>query len=214
MKTLLSFFFACLIYSIGFAQSVEGRVDYLKSKYRAAVLEVPYPPEQVEDAFDQYMKKKGSPGTSVKGMRLYRNVKMDALKNFYGDMYVNIEKKSRREKEATTISVVVGRPNETISSRSPDDDYGLAESKQFLNKMVDEISAHSIGVAIAAQEELLKKSERKYNDLIMDSTDLIKKQTELNEKMAKNAEFLKSQRAALSKDKEALQELMSRKKSN
>lgn len=214
MKTLLSFFFVCLIYSIGFAQSVEGRVDYLKSKYRAAVLEVPYPPEQVQDAFDQYMKKKGSPGTSVKGMRLYRNVKMDALKNFYGDMYVNIEKKSRREKEATTISVVVGRPNETISSRSPDDDYGLAESKQFLNKMVDEISAHSIGVAIAAQEELLKKSERKYNDLIMDSTDLIKKQTELNEKMAKNAEFLKSQRAALSKDKEALQELMSRKKSN
>lgn len=214
MKTVLSFFFACLIYSIGFAQSVEGRVDYLKSKYRAAVLEVPYPPEQVQDAFDQYMKKKGSPGTSVKGMRLYRNVKMDALKNFYGDMYVNIEKKSRREKEATTISVVVGRPNETISSRSPDDDYGLAESKQFLNKMVDEISAHSIGVAIAAQEELLKKSERKYNDLIMDSTDLIKKQTELNEKMAKNAEFLKSQRAALSKDKEALQELMGRKKSN
>jgi hypothetical protein len=212
MRKFWNVWIALLCLSTAFGQSMEGRVDYQKSKYRAAVLEVPYPPNQVEEAFDQYLKKKGSPGTNVKGFRLYRNVKLDPGKNFYGDMYVSMERKSRKEKEATTISVIVGRPNETISSRGPDDDYGIQESKAFLNGMVAEVSAHSLNVAIAAQEDVIKKTQKKFDDMISDSTDLIKKMDELRDKMKNNAEVLKGQRSTLAKEKDVLEGLRGRKK--
>lgn len=209
------YIYACWLLLLSFpalAQSVEGRVEYQKNKYRAAVLEVPYPPQQVEEAFDQYLKKQGAPGSPVRGFRLYRNVKLNGQRNFYGDLYVNTEKKSRREKEATTISVVVGRPNETITNRSPDDDYGLAEAKDFLNRMVAEVSAHSLDQAILAQEEALKKSNRKYDDLMADSSELVRRQTELNEKIGKNGESLKAQRASIAKEKEMLEGMKNKKK--
>lgn len=211
MKHLILFALFIVMVTGVYSQAVEGRVEYQKTTFRAAVLEVPYPPEQVSDAFDNYMKSKGSPGTPVKGYKLYRNVKISEKENFYGDMYVGVEKKSRKEKEASAISIIVGRPNEIITSRSADDDYGLAESKVFLNKMVAEVQSHNVGVEITKQEEATKKAEKKYADLQRDSTDLSKRLQEINDKISKNSATLQQQRLEIEKEKQTLETIKSRK---
>lgn len=190
--------------------AVEGNIDYQRKNHRAAIIEVPYSPEVVEDAIKEHMTKKGAPGTAVKGFRLYRNVRLTDGLN--GDMYVNVERKSRREKEVSVISVIVGRPNETITNRIGDDSYGIIEAKQYLNNLIADIEAHNLQVEIGKQEELLEKAQRKFNGFQSDSTDLVKRKAELEDKMTKNAASLQSQRADVEKQKEALESLKARRK--
>ena len=191
------------------SRASEANVEYQRKKYPAATIEVPYPAEVVEKAIDDHMARKGSPGSSAKDFRLYRGVK---LNNEVADLYVKVERKSRREKEASVVYMVAGRPNETITARTSNDNFGIGESKDYLNNVVSEIEAYYLVLNITKQDDAINSAEKKLNTLLSDSTDLSKKKIELEDKIGKNSIGIQSQKLEIEKQRQIMEALKAKKK--
>ena len=65
-----------LLNSPVFSQSGETKVEYQKSDKIAAIIELPYSSEVVEDAIKEYMGKKGGKSDRVKSFDVYRNARL------------------------------------------------------------------------------------------------------------------------------------------
>jgi hypothetical protein len=71
LKTIImkrTFLSLCLLFITGlvYGQAQEGRVEYQKSLQPAAVIELPYAPDLVNAAMNDYLSKKGNPGGRLK----------------------------------------------------------------------------------------------------------------------------------------------------
>ena len=54
------------------------------------------------------------------------------------------EKKSRREKDVSVVNLIVGKPSETIGSRTAEDRYGVDEGKRFLENLVGPVEEYQV----------------------------------------------------------------------
>jgi hypothetical protein len=69
---LLSLLFFATFHS-SIAQSLEGTVEYQRTKQPAAILELPYSADLLEDAFKNIFSKQGSKGNESKGFLVFPN---------------------------------------------------------------------------------------------------------------------------------------------
>lgn len=208
----ISIFFCFILSSIlgfGQAKAVQGIAEYQKSKLPAAVIELPYAPSTVEASIDEHFSKKGHKSASSKDYKVFRNVQVAGADHF--DAYIKIERKSRKEKEASVVYMVVTKPNELITAKSSGDQLGVSDAREFLNNLVPDVEEHQLKLDILAQEEVIKKTEKKYNSLLSDSTDLAKRKLQLEEKITENSTALQNQQAELEKERLALEAVKSRK---
>ncbi len=112
------------------AQSVEGTADYNKNKQPALICEFPYPPGLVETVLGDDLKQKGfGKGKSTKGYQLYQAINFSEVSGEKIDLYVRVEKKSRKEKEAATLTVLV--------SKGYDNFIGSSTDATIMNKLAD-----------------------------------------------------------------------------
>ncbi len=209
----ISFFAGCLfisVMSMAQAKSVQGIAEYQKSKLPAAVIELPYSPSTIEAAMDEHFSKKGHKAANSKDYKVFRNVDIGGSDRY--DAYVKVERKSRKEKEAAVVYMVVTKPNELITAKAGSDHAGVSEAREFLNNLVPDVEEHQLKLDILAQEDVIKKAEKKYNSLLSDSTDLYKKKQQLEEKITENSQSLQSQQAELEKERLALEAIRQRKK--
>ncbi len=206
---VLSFILVSLL-SFGQARSVQGIAEYQKSKLPAAVIELPYAPSTIEAAVEEHFSKKGQKSSNSKDYKVYRNVDIGGGDRY--DAYVKVERKSRKEKEAAVVYMVVTRPNELITAKSGSDQAGVSEAREFLNNLVPDVEEYQLNLDIAAQEEQIRKVEKKYNSLLSDSTDLYKRKAQLEEKIVENSQSLQAQQAELEKERQALEAIRKRRK--
>lgn len=207
----------CFLFLFGtvtaFAQpkAMEGVASFQGKKVPSAVLEIPYSQEIVEAAVEEHFSKKGFKAAKAKDYQLFRGVPVGSSSETF-DVYVKTERKSRREKEASIVYFVLGRPNEVISSRTADDRHGLTEAKEFLNDFTPHLEDYNLRLEIAAAEEALKKMEKKQTGLLSDSTDLAKKKQQLDEKILQNSTAMQAQLAEIEKQRLTLEATKARKK--
>ena len=206
---VLSFILVSLL-SFGQAKSVQGIAEYQKSKLPAAVIELPYAPSTIEAAVEEHFSKKGQKSSNSKDYKVYRNVDIGGGDRY--DAYLKVERKSRKEKEAAVVYMVVTRPNELITAKSGSDQAGVSEAREFLNNLVTDVEEYQLNLDIAAQEEQIRKVEKKYNSLLSDSTDLYKRKAQLEEKIVENSQSLQAQQAELEKERQALEAIRKRRK--
>jgi hypothetical protein len=210
--------FYCLVPMLAFSlilsaqpKAIEGRTEFQGKQVPAAVLELPYPPEIVETAVNDHFAKKGFKASKAKDFELYRSVPIGSAKTIF-DVYVKTERKSRKEKESSVLYFVLARPNEMLSSRTSDDKPGINEGKEFLNDFTPYLETFNLNLEIIAQEEAIKKLEKKQTSLLSDSTDLYRKKTQLDEKISENSIAIQQQQAEIEKQRMALEAIRSRKK--
>lgn len=206
---IFSFFMAVLLVN-GQAKAIQGIAEYQKSKLPAAVIELPYAPSTVETALEEHFSKKGHKSGNSKDYKVYRSVELGDHNRY--DAYLKIERKSRKEKEAAVVYMVVTRPNEVITAKASGDQAGVTEAREFLNNLVPDVEEHQWKLDIMAQEEVIKKAEKKYNSLLSDSTDLAKRKLQLEEKITENSTALQAQQSELEKERTALEAVRNRKK--
>ena len=207
-------FFAAFFISIvqfSMAQSKEGTLEYMKTKQPAAVIELPYSEEVVEGAIKSHFEKQGAKITDSKGLMIIKNASLSEGGEML-DLYFKIERKSRKEKDFTTVYLAAGRPGENIATRQADDRFGLAQSQAYLNSVTPHIENHSVGLQVIEQEEVIKKANKKYNSLVSDSIDYQKKKVALDQKIVDNSKMQEDQRVELEKQKQILEALKARKK--
>jgi hypothetical protein len=194
-----------------FSQSGESKIDYQKGAKIAAILEMPYAAELVEDAIKDYMEKKGAKSDRHKSFAVYRNSRINEDQNELCDVHCKVERKAQKNRESCIIYMIIGRPGENIAVRPSDDRFKVAEAKELLNRMAPAIDAYKIDVDIKRQEELVKKTEKKLLSLKDDQYDLEKKLKALQVKLEQNKNDQLVQNDELVRQKEVLNSIMSKK---
>lgn len=194
-----------------FSQSGESKIDYQKGAKIAAIIEMPYAADLVEDAIKDYMEKKGAKSDRHKSFAVFRNTRINEDKNELCDVHCKVQRKVQKNRESCVIYVIIGRPGENIAVRPADDRFKVAEAKELLNRMAPAIDAYKIDVDIKKQEDVVKKTEKKLLNLKDDQYDLEKKLKALQVKLEQNKNDQLVQNDELVKQKEVLDSILNKK---
>lgn len=217
MKKRIPFFSlmaASLLFSAtAFSQTAnEGKVEHTKGNKAAAVIELPYPEEEVADMLSDAMAARGVKGDKAKGFVVYRNVRLNDNDQDLNDLHFKVERKSRKEKDITNVYLIIGKPSENIGLRSAVDYHKIEEAKSFLNTMVPRMEAHHLEVQIKEQEALVIKAEKKFQSLVEDSVSYVEKIKGLEQKLNTNRTDRASQDVEVKKQRQTLEAMRSRRK--
>jgi len=190
MKKLFTLFFclitACMLYAQ--PKATEGRADFQKTQQPAAIITVPYTDDITEKAIEDYMAKKGLKSNSTGGYKVFRNYKLADTHEHNSDLYFKVDRKSRSEKDISVIYLLVAKSAEDVKTRKLNDSTGngLDGAKELLDGMVPSIEAYDLEAKIKDQESIVKKAQKKYDDLVSDQKDAEKKIRNLEDKQAQN----------------------------
>ena len=215
MKRIFLVLIAVVVITIVKAQpqAFEATTDFQKTTQPAAIIELPYSESIVEKAVSDYMNRKGMKGNDSKGFKVFRNYKLRDTQDYMSDLYFKIERKSRKEKDLTVVSLVVGKASEDVKARVSPDNSTLDGAKDLLKDMVSSIDAYSLEVQIKDQEETVKKTQRKYDGLIDDQKDYEKKIKNLQDKLEENRKDQLKQQDEVKKQQSLLETLKGKRKS-
>ena len=196
MKLFILIAFAFLLMGAGaFAQTdpIEGTIEYQKGVKRAAVIELPFAPDIVEGALKQHLAKSGVKEERLKGMQVFKNARLTPTDGEAADLYFKVEKKSRRDDNTSVVYLIMGRPNENVALRTADDAYRIQDAKAFLGTFRPQAESFELERNITRNEDNIKKSEKRMNDLQDDRKKLEKKIQEQEQEMNR----LKTERESL-----------------
>lgn len=214
MKKILLILMLGFFINHTFAQEiVEAKVDYQKKEQAALMVELPYPPGVVEDAIRDYLNKRGLKASSSKGYQLFKGTRLDSLSGMDNDVYFKVERKSRKEKDASVVYMFVTKPNENPTERLPAETSGLSSGRSFLSGLVPAVDAHNLEVEIGGQEGEIKKAEKKYEKLVDDANDMQKRLKKLQDNIEENKKDQERQRLEIEKQKGILENMRGKRKS-
>jgi len=220
MKNIYLFVCNVLLFSIPvFSQAYEGTIEYNKKKQQAIQIDYSYPPEAVENAIVQKLEKLGYRAKLEKGMFnkdkgfiVFKNASVTDISDDRMDYIIKVERKSRKEKDESTLYLVMNKDdNNALMSM---DAYNVGKAKLFLNNMLPEIEEANLELQIKDQEDAVAKAEKKFKNLQDDHQSLEKKIKDLQEQLEKNSKDQESQQKEIEDQKKLLDELRGKRKGN
>lgn len=201
------------IAALTYGQSVEGTVEYQKKQVPAAVIELPYPPSVVDAAMDDFLSKKGkSRSNDIKGFTTYRNTQPLLNDSTNADLYFKTERKSRKEKEVTVVSLLL-MSNETRNDTSNLHYMNMEEAKSYLNDLASAIGSYNLEQNIKDQNDAVIKAENKYKSLVKEGEDLENKRKAIDKKIADNKNDQQAQLKEIENQKRELANRVGQRKS-
>ena len=211
-RVIFSFSAVAFFAATSFAQAYEGTIEYNKKKQQAFVIDYPYPPEAVENAIVQKMQRLGYKGKEEKGIFnkdkgfiVFKSAFITDISNSSMDYIINVEQKSRKEKDASTLYLIINKDNENAMKNF--DGYDVNRAKEFLNNLMPDIAAANLELQIKAQEEVVAKAEKKLKNLQNDKEDMERKIKKLQDDIKDNLKDQESTQKDIENQKEALQAL-------
>jgi len=213
MKKILGFFFLLFISASSMGQAIEGTVDHQKKRQPAAVIELPYPPSVVNAAMNDYLSRKGkSKSSDIKGFTTYRNTQPLQSDSSNADLYFKTERKSRKEKEVTVVSLLL-TPNTGPGNTSNLHYLSMQDAKDLLNDLSEAIGAYNLELAIKEQNASVAKAEAKYRALTNEGDDLDKKRAAIDRKIEDNKNDQQQQLKEIENQKQKLAQWVGQRKS-
>jgi hypothetical protein len=214
-KCLLLLLIAFAIVQATSAQASYTSVSYNKSSQPALMLELPYNEEVSEGFIVDNLKKTGyDPETKGKlfwkqnklnGFYIFKDVRLEGASGT-ADLYFKVDQKSKRQKNASVIYLLIGKgENNFVSSDSDNNTYNAA--KRFLNGFIDKSAVYKLDLDIKNQEDVVKDNEKKLDKLKDGEKDMIKKIDQLQKDLKKNHEDQKDQEKRIEDEKKKLDDL-------
>ena len=212
MKKIICTAFIVSIFILSYAQAYEGGVEYQKKQQPAAVIELAYPPSVVNAAMNDYLSKKGkSRKDDVKGFSTFRNTEPVQGDGVNADLYFKTERKSRKEKEITMVSLLV-LPADAQTSASNLRYLGMNDAKNYLNDLALAIDAYNLELSIKDQNDAVIKAEAKYKSLTSEGDDLENKLKAIEKKIADNKNDQQKQLKEIENQKQKLTQSVGQRK--
>ena len=204
--TCIAFIFSAPVFS----QSYESSITYDKKKQKAITIDYAYPQEAVQNAIIQKIEKLGNAGKEEKGLFnkdkgfiVFNDAFVTDISEERMDYILKVERKSRKDKDETTLYLVLNKGGaDAISTMSAGD---VGRAKMFLNNLLPEIEEANLELQIKAQDDAVVKSEKKFKDLQDEKADLEKK-------LQKNAENIENQQKQIESQRTALEGLKGKRK--
>jgi hypothetical protein len=212
MKHILTFIFFIALYAAAAAQSRTVTVEYQKINRQAVVNEIPFPEKTIRDAIENKMEQMGYKGKDTKGYTVYKGVRMPELGNDSYDLYFMADRKSRKEKENSTLTLMVSKGFDSFIADSTDSKV-MDNAKNYLDSIKNMIAAYDLEQQIIAQEDAIKKADKKSAGLIDDGVSLEKKRKNIEQDIADNKKNQANQLAEIEKQKQILEVLRGKRKS-
>ncbi len=209
-KSILSLVFTMLGFAV-WAQAELTTVSYQKTDYEAVANEIAFPEKTIMKAIDANLELKGFKGKSTKGFTVYKNVNLPELGAGNFDLYFNADRKSRRNKDNSTLELLISTGNDNfVNTKS--NPVLIANAKTYLNNIIVMITAFDLEQQINVQQDEVTKSDKKYNNYIDDGQSLEKKKRDIENDIEKNKKDKESQLADLEKQKQILESLKGKRK--
>jgi hypothetical protein len=198
-----------------YAQSEAGNVTVQNATLPAVVLELNYAPDLVSDALNDYLSRKGrSKREDIKGFTTYRNTQAVQGDSVNADLYFKIERKSRKEKQVTVVSLLLNRPApDAVASNSNLHYLTMEQAKAYLNGLVATVDAYDLDLKIKDQNKSVMAAETKLKHLADEGGDLENKKVSIEKKIDENKAQQQSQVNEVAEQKHRLEMLVARRKS-
>jgi len=211
MKYIITLICTFAFCSVSTAQSRTTTVEYQKINRQGVVAEIPFPEKTIRDAIDNKMEQMGYKGKDSKGFTVYKGVRMPELGNDSYDLYFTADRKSRKEKENSTLTLMISKGFDAFVSDSSDARV-MSNAKNYLDTIKNMIAAYDLEQQIVVQEDAVKKADKKYNNLIDDGASLEKKKKNIEKDIEDNKKNQASQQAEIEKQKQILETLRGKRK--
>ena len=215
-KYLLLVFLSFLTQQL-IAQAYEGSIEFSKKKQDAYVIDYSYPPEAVENALIKKMENLGYKTKEEKGMfnkdkgfRVYKAAYITDVSNTSMDYIFKVERKSRKEKDESTLFMIMMKNDENAARTN--DATGSGNAKRFLNDLLPEVEAANLELQIKDQEDAVAKSEKKQKNLEDDLDNMEKRLKKLQEDIEQNKKDQEKQKKDIIDQKNALDNLKSKRR--
>ncbi len=184
MRKLIFFLILLPAFSItATAQAYEDNIQYDKKKQAAIAVEYSFPPEALENAFIERMRKLGYKPKEEKGFLnkdkgflVFKDAYVTDISKDKLDYIVNVEKKSRKEEDAAVLFMFMMKKEENVIATMGNDN--LNKVKKFLNNLLPEVEAAYLELQIRDQEESLTNAEKKLRSLQGERLELDRKLAE------------------------------------
>lgn len=218
MKRVSLFIWIVLFFSVPvFSQAYTGTVEYNKKKQQAVQIDYSYSPEAVENAFVQKMEKMGYRAKAEKGVFnkdkgfiVFKNAFLTDISEQSMDYIVKIDRKSRKEKDESTLTLIINKDdNDAMAVMDAD---GMGKVKSFLNNLLPEVEESNLDLQIKGQESTVVKAEKKFKSLQDDQQSLEKKIKNLQADLEKNIKDQETQQKEIENQKKVLEEMKGKKK--
>ena len=213
MKKLTTcLFFIAFISSVSFGQSRYVFIDFKDAQKPAVANEYPYPEKTVTNAINDKMEKLGYKGKDSKGFIIYKGVTLSQLGSQSYDLYFKIDRKSRRDKENTSVNLLLAKGNEIFITEA-DDASTINNAKAFMDDLNIMIEAYDLEQQIVSQERDLNKAQKKYQNMLDDADKLQKSKRKIEKDIEDNLKDQKNQQAEVEKQKQIFETLKGKRKS-
>jgi len=206
MKYTLTLFVFLVLNSTVSAQSHIATIEYANIKRQAVVNDIPFPEKTVREAINNKMEQIGYKGKEMKGFTVYRGVKLTALGKEPYDLYFSVDRKSRKDKDNSTLTLLVSKGFDSFVADSSDA-HLMANAISYLDSIKIMIAAYDLEQQIIAQEDAVKKADKKYNNLLDDGANLEKKLKNIEKEIDDNKKDQLNQENELTKEKQILETL-------
>ena len=205
---ILHYVFLLLLGSpfLSVAQSYEGSIEYNKKKQQA-----------FENAIVQKIERMGYKGKEEKGVfnkdkgfRVYKDAYISEISDRSMDYIIKVERKSRKDKDATTVYLLINKDGENAMK-----DFSSTEirrAKDFLNSLMPDVEAANLELQIRAQEELISKTEKKLRNLQDDKKTMEEKIRKLENDIKSNEKDQSNTQEEINNQRMALEALRGKRK--
>ena len=195
----------CILTSALKAQSQTGLTTFNKIPQNSVFVHLPFSVEAASNALDNKMKGYGKP-KKIKDFVAYRNIQVPELRNDPISLYFNVEKKSRKDFENTTITMLIAN-NADQFYRMDQQPELFVKARQFLDSLNAPVAAAGLELQINSQDETVMKADKRLKKLQEDAVDLKKQKTRLEDKIAENIKDIEKQEKELAAQRLQLEAL-------
>lgn len=212
MKKLVIVAVAIINCLVSLAQSRVEPVEFQKIPRQAAVMEYPFSTKTTQAAIDDKFTKLGYKSKETKGFMVYKGVRMAELGSDMYDLYFMVDKKSRKDKDNSKISLLISKGLEQFVSDTLDATV-FNNGKNYLTNFGPVIVAYDLEVQIKEQQEVVQKNEKKSGSLIESGVSMQKEKAKLEKKISDNEQDQVTQKAEIEIQKQILTTIISMRKS-
>lgn len=199
MKKLYFAIAAVMVLATAQAQTRLATTTFQKAKQPALEKDIPFPEKTVSRAIDAQLQKQGYKGKDANGFLTFKGVRLAELGSEAYDLYFKTDRKSRNEKDATTVTLMVSTGFEKFVDENTDAAL-IAKAKGYLSGFTPMVAAYDLELQIAEQESVAAKAAKTLANLEEDAFSLQKKKAKLDADIANNLSASTAQKATIEKE--------------
>ncbi len=207
MKKIVLLWIAVVFFTaVAMAQPRLVTAEYQKTQQPAIEYNVPFTEKTVTKSLNDYFEKLGYKGKDTKGYQTYKGVRLPELGPDIYDLYFKTDRKSKKEKDATTVTMLISSGYEKFIGDTTDATL-IGNAKTYLENLTTRVAAYDLSEQIADQDGVVKKAINNLNNAISSGEDLQKKKSKIENDIEDNSKKQASLKAESEKQQLILQTL-------